>query len=74
MNYPPSCPTDCSKCNMVRQVYCTSQLTLNQQERLERIEEALNRIEETLNRIENLLTKPKEEAQEDAGAENSASN
>ena len=67
MNYPSSCPTDCSKCNMVRQVYCTSQLTLNQQERLERIEE-------TLNRIENLLTKPKEEAQEDAGAENSASN
>lgn len=67
MNYPPSCPTDCSKCNMVRQAYCTSQLTLNQQERLERIEE-------TLNRIENLLTKPKEEAQEDAGAENSASN
>ena len=67
MNYPSGCPTDCSKCNMVRQVYCTSQLTLNQQERLERIEE-------TLNRIENLLTKPKEEAQEDAGAENSASN
>ena len=67
MNYPSSCPTDCSKCNMVRQVYCTSQLTLNQQERLERIEE-------TLNRIENLLTKPKEEAQQDAGAENSASN
>ena len=66
MNYPSSCPTDCSKCNMVRQVYCTSQLTLNQQERLERIEE-------TLSRIENLLTKPKEEAQEDAGAENSAS-
>ena len=66
MNYPSSCPTDCSKCNMVRQTYCTSQLTLNQQERLERIEE-------TLNRIENLLTKPKEEAQQDAGAENSAS-
>ena len=66
MNYPPSCPTDCSKCSMVRQIYCTSQLTLNQQERLERIEE-------TLNRIENLLTKPKEKAQQDAGAENSAS-
>lgn len=61
-----NCQGDCIKCCMQQQAYCGAQLGLNNQNRL------IN-IENLLSDLKNLLTKPKEEAQQDAGAENSAS-